>query len=488
MASITNEVRAELLRSLRFESGLAEQTPPSSIFPVPEHIRALEPEVALIVGDRGAGKTHLKKALVDDEVRGALLGLAPGVNGPTGTARWLDGWPLGAAGPDGVGWRQVASGAATDGRDLWMALLVRAAVAAGHLTPPGLEAVLAPAGANAAAILAGYRQVATEVTTALDGLDARLADDRQWIFIAYDELDVLAPQDWNGMRFALRGLVSFWASYARRWRRLRPKVFLRSDFYKHHRDVAGADVAKLGANRVELVWSDKNLYGALLKHIMNKRSPDDSNKPAPIVRHLEKAIRCKPDRVLGMIPQLRTATDARPFVERLVDRYMGANRQKGLAFSWILDHLRDGNDRALPRSLMWLVERAAGQELGQRKAVGAHLLHHTSVRRALDEVSTEHVNQAMTHELRWLHGLGERLGRSKEVPWTRRELVRLLNSEFGGPWSPEGDRPPGNDAEELLTSLLELGVVRARTKDDFDVPDLYLHGLGLKRRGGVARK
>ncbi len=488
MANLTNEKREELLRTLRFDSGLAEQTNPASIFPVPEHIRALEPEVALIIGDRGAGKTQLKRALVENEVREALLRFAPGVKGPAGRATWLDGWPLGTAGPDGVGWRSVATGPATDGRDLWMALLVRAAANGGLLDAASLSPVIAPPGANAAEILAGYRQVATEVTSSLDALDARLAREEKWVFVAYDELDVLAPQDWDGMRFALRGLVSFWASYARRWRRLRPKVFLRSDFYKHHRDVAGADVAKLGANRVELVWSDKSLYGALIKHIMNKRAADDADKSATLVTHLQKTIECTIDPVLGAIPRLGSANDAKPFVERLVDRYMGANSQKGLAFRWILDHLRDGNDRALPRSLMRLIEFAAQEELERGKAKGAHLLHHTSVRRALDKVSEEHVSQAMTHELRWLRGLKERLRPDREVPWTRRELIKLLGKNFAGEWSDEGHRPPGNDSDELLTSLLELGVVRARSKDDFDVPDLYLHGLELLRRGGVARK
>ncbi len=33
--------------------------------------------------------------------------------------------------------------------------------------------------------------------------------------------------------------------------------------------------------------------------------------------------------------------------------------------------------------------------------------------------------------------------------------------------------------------LLELGVFRTRPDDRIDVPDLFLHGLGIKRRGGV---
>lgn len=35
--------------------------------------------------------------------------------------------------------------------------------------------------------------------------------------------------------------------------------------------------------------------------------------------------------------------------------------------------------------------------------------------------------------------------------------------------------------------LLELGILRARSPSSYDVPDLYLAGLNLTRRGGVAK-
>lgn len=487
MASLTNEERTDLLRALRFRAGQAENTPAEETFPVPEHVRALEPEVALVVGDRGAGKTQLKRALVDERVRAALLRHAPGVRGPTGVAEWMEGWPLGTEGPDGAGWRSATDGAHSEAaKSLWFALLIRSARS--HLTDAERESVrpvLDAAGADAPAILTGYRSVETRVTVALDSLDRRLGGEDRWLFVAYDELDVLAPDSWETMGFAVRGLVSFWAAYARRWRRLRPKIFLRSDFYKHHSDVAGADVAKLGANSVELLWSDRSLYGALIKHILNRR---DEHQSLSLREHFGKAVKkSREDAVLGMIPILSKAEDAKPFVERLVAQYMGASRSKGFAFRWILDHLRDGNGRALPRSLMWLVEYAALEEVERPRATGAHLLHHTSVRNALDKVSKKHVEQAQSHEFRWLGGLRQRLGVSREVPWSRRELIKLLRHNFEGAWSSEGHRPPGNDAEELLQGLVELGVVRARPNDLYDVPDLYLYGLDLRRRGGVAR-
>lgn len=488
MSSLTKESRVELLRALTLRTGHAEHAGPGVIFPIPEHLRALEAEVVLVVGDRGAGKTQLRNALDDADVREALMRHAPGVRVPGGRVDWIAGWPLLSSGPDSVGWRTLLGGTSSgdDHIAVWGAYLLRSVQR--ELTNnerQRVQSVLDLQGVDARGILEAYRRVGVAVTAALDALDERLAQEGRWLFVSYDELDGLVVEDWEKLGVAIRGLISFWAAYARRWRRLRPKIFLRSDFYKHHREIAGADVAKLAGNRVELSWSDRSLYGALLKHILN---PPDSESAERLRKYFKKAVRTQDDPVLGRIPVLDQAVDAKPFVHRLVSEYMGANAGKGSSFRWILDHLRDGNGHALPRSLVWLIELGAEIERDHPRAERAHLLHHVSIRNALDRLSEEYVDQAKTHEFEWLDGLARRLQGNREVPWSRRELLKLLRDDFEGQWSRAGERPPGSDAEEVLESLVELGVIRARAQDVFDVPDLYLHGLGLRRKGGVAKK
>ena len=487
MDSLNAEQRQSLIESLSLRTGHAETTPPRLIFPIPEHLRALEADVVLIVGDRGSGKTQLKNALDKSDIRAALVRHAPNVRVPVGTVVWTTGWPLGTNGPDSGGWRQLLSARSGDDHvAIWGAYLLRSI--ANDLTPAEkneTQPVLAARAVDPRSVLSAYREAGVGVTAALDALDQRLTEEGRWLFIAYDELDTIVLDDWETMGQAIRGLVSFWASYSRRWKRLRPKIFLRSDFYKHHRDVAGADVAKLAGNRVELQWSDKNLYGALLKHVLNLST---STSEYSLRDYFAKSVRTVSDDVLGEIPVLARATDAKPFVDRLVSEYMGANKGKGLSFRWILDHLRDGNGHAVPRSLVWLVEFAAEIERDQTRASRGHLLHHVSIRNALDRVSVEYVTQARTHELRWLEGLATRLQQDREVPWKRREIVKLLTTNFEAEWSSAGARPPGANSEELLENLVELGVLRTRANDLFDVPDLYLQGLDLRRKGGVAKK
>jgi hypothetical protein len=169
---------------------------------------------------------------------------------------------------------------------------------------------------------------------------------------------------------------------------------------------------------------------------------------------------------------------------------MGANINKGQTFNWLLDHIRDGNDQAVPRPLVRLIELAAFQETNSPKASADRLLHPTALRRALDEVSKEHVLQVNTHELPWLSGVARRL-EGASVPMSRREVENLLDKDWNGTWGPPRDvavRPDFSNKKEMVNYLLEIGVFRHRGEEKLDVPDLYLSGLGMKRKGGVRRK
>jgi len=489
MPNMTVERRSTLLQALSLRSAhTLDQVSPENLFPIPEHVRAMEAEVLLIVGDRGAGKTELKNALIDERIRSAVARNSPNVRVPQGKVEWKIGWPLGAKGPDSTGWRalQVGHQPQEDFAAAWGAYLLRGlAEALTEDERSSVQSVLELASVNAVGVTTAHRQAGVNPTGALDALDARLLRENRWIFVAYDELDTVDTR-WETLGLVIRGLVTFWANYARRWKRIRPKIFLRSDFFKHHRDVAGADVAKLAGNRVELQWSDANLYGALLKHIVNKR---DASGGYALRDYFARSVKTRADETLGMIPVLSTRDEARPFVDRLASEWMGATQSKGLTFRWILDHLRDGNGRALPRSLVQLVASAAEIERDHGRAKGGHLLHNVSIRNALDKVSTEYVSQAKSHEFLWLEGLQARLQQDRNAPWQRRVLVRLLKANFDGQWSANGARPPGSSPEEVVDNLVELGILRARPGDGdkFDVPDLYLHGLDLTRHGGAAK-
>jgi hypothetical protein len=219
------------------------------------------------------------------------------------------------------------------------------------------------------------------------------------------------------------------------------------------------------------------------------------NHDEALYKHFAETVALQSDPDLGFLPVLAKDEDARQFIERLAHRYMGPNPKKGVTFSWLLNKLRDGNDRVVPRSLIQLIEKAAAGAIADSRATGSRLLEHVALRRALDVVSTDFVRSAAQHEFPWIPSLKDRLAEDPLVPWKEREVARLIGRNFDGDWGsvpgtngPEPIRPPGRDVSEVLENLVQLGILTLRGDGSYNVPDLYLHGLGLRRRGGVAKK
>lgn len=487
MPTLSRDQQTVLLRGLQdLGYGQAEAEPrasfPRMLLPVPEHLRAFDPDVVLVVGDRGTGKSELFNAVFSHHLLPDLAPYAPSVRLPgseTGGTLWLAGYPLGAAFADARGLRDSLGESDEQAVLLWFAYLVR--VLADHLPPAqraGLGPVLDPPAGAPDRVLEGFRAAGNDPLIALDALDRDLEATDGWVFIGYDELDTLGGFHWETMARAVRGLIAFWAGYARRWRRLRPKIFLRSDLFERHAGLGGADLAKLAANRADLSWSRAQLFAMLIKRMANT-SPE-------LYQYCRSAqIRFREENpLLGHLPQVTTEEDARRLVERMVGPFMGANRNKGQSLNWVVDHLRDGRGTATPRSLVRLFEQAARHALAGAHPAPPALLRPTDLRQALEDVSEDHVRQAIHNEWPWLDGVRTRIG-AKLAPWPRAGILANLGTDWTAAWGEGGIRPPAADSRELLDYLISLGVFRERESDRIDTPDIYLFGLGLRRRGGV---
>lgn len=486
MSRAWDEERRQLLDSLARmgDSGRAEGAQVDQLaggfYPVAEHLRLLDTDVVLVVGPRGSGKTQITRMLTDANLAQAIARFAPKVRLPR-SARWLAAFPAGRQVFEGNGLRHFVEqeGISPEAmRDVWLAYLLRRLQSElSEHEQESLASLFAPNAADIVSIYRAFRALGAAPIVVLDELDRRLEIRGEHLFVTYDELDTLGNGEWTAIEAGIRGLVALWAAYTRRWQNLRAKLFIRTDLYDRHAKSGGADLYKLAASRVELSWADRDLYAMLLKRI--------ANTDAGLADYLKgaKGIVWQDDGDLGHIPILKRWDDARPAIERMVGPYMGANQKKGLVYRWLLDHVRDGLGRAYPRPLVQMLELAAARDRQQAESLNRpRLLHPTSLRLALDRVSNDHVLQAKD-ELPWLDTVKESLAANPLVPYMDKEALRLLEVV-----ADIGEVQPPYEGRELLDYLIELGVLRRRPDRRIDAPDLFLNGLGLRRKGGVRRK
>ena len=372
-----------------------------------------------------------------------------------------------------------------DAKNFWHAMLVR--LLRDLFTEPQrrkLTPLMAPMAVKVGDILHAYDTLEENLTGALDELERKLQRENRWVFAGYDELDTLCGSDWELMARMVRGLIAFWSDYSRRWERIRAKIFLRSDLFRRHAGLGTADFAKLAADRAELKWTDTALLAMLVKRI--------ANTSEDLATYCQRSrVRFEEDDTLGLIPRIREPRDAWALLERLAGEFMGAERKKGFVRNWVLAHLRDGNGQVSPRSLVRLLEQAAGRDLANQSLRPPRLIHPTALRQALGDVSDNHVAQGISSEWPWLEGVRIRLQEDQLVPWGRAKITRLLGTDWNGNWGPgpaDDVRPPADLPADLVDYLIELGIFRRRADNRVDVPDLYLSGLKLRRKGGISRR
>jgi hypothetical protein len=472
--------------------GMADLAPESAreffeqFLPMPRHVRALDPQVRLIVGDKGAGKTLLFQALKFSEGRELLTRIAARegqVTVPLSQLEWHVGFETkGTAFPAPGAFDRLKGQSSDEYRTLWLALLVRVLAESlrAHLDDAA-KAYVAGSGEaithfRLADLVTETHKAEGHLFAALDALEADLAKRNKSVVVVYDELDRVSPGDWNIVRATLQGLIQFWAVYSRRWQRIRCKIFLRRDLYERAA-IRGPDVAKIAWNPAELVWRPADLYRLLFKRLAN--AGDTMRK------YLGSAkLKLEHDELLQWSPIGKDEDDFAAPVKIVFSEYMGRDPSKGVTLKWIPNHLKDGHGRVFPRPLLRLMHEAAEIEKRDRQADRPHLIHHTAIRGGLDEVSRFRVKELTDEEFPWMR----RIQRSFEshpfrVPADKRNVLKALVID----WSNDVERPPETEADRLLDYLIELGIASLRPDGKVDVGDLYLKGLHLKRRGGVAR-
>ena len=468
------------LSELPDETSHGRAPTPDVVYVPPSHRKAMNPNVMLVTGTRGSGKTFWWSALQDAEVRTLLASLTPRPPLPANTevkaGYGVIDAPEDYPGPDEM--RAVVE-SGVDSRLIWRAVHARLMADNDHPL------------ANLDSWLARAQYVERDpagVTRLFRDYDDALERSGIYSLVLFDGLDRTA-NEWREMFAMIRGLLRH-ALDMRSYKRLRAKVFLRSDQADETQVATFADASKVFASSVALTWPRRDLYGMLWQYLGNgshgeqlRRWLAEGDWPTVEIERRD---------VFRVAAPLSGDDEIqRERFHRITGPWMGTDRRRGFPYTWIPNHLADADGMVSPRSFIAAL-RAAATDTADRHPEHDHALHYDSVKRGVQEASRIRVRE-LREDYPWVDGLlvplegivvpcefGE-----IETIWNTNGALDHLSDQIGQNDVKLPPRSIGRGAVGVREDLESLGVFRRLKDGRVDVPDVFRVGYGLGRRGGV---
>ncbi len=472
-----DSARRAILETLPEETSLFGGAPEPRFTHIPaSHAKALHPDVQVVKGMRGSGKSFWWAALQKEAIRELVaerissLRLFERVRIYVGFGE--------TPAPDHYPGRDTLTHLLTTGHDprlIWRTVLLRA------LEWPPL--------ANASSWDDKVRQVqarAEEVERFLYAEDEALVQANRHIVVLFDALDRSAS-DWERMHRLIRGLLQT-ALDLRPYRRLRLKCFLRTDQLEERKVADFPDASKVLSSILELTWPSRELYAMFFQYLGNGKNPE--------FRRAVEERWGKPWRVVDEVwvvndDLARDDNTQREVLHAITGRWMGRDYRRGFPYTWVPSHLADAAGRTSPRSFLAAL-RTAAEDSEDRYRRHKWPLHYESIKRGVQEASKIRQRE-LQEDYPWVHALMQPLSGTNvpcdfkeiEQAWEKSGALRRL----GGPVSGEkrllpparlGDGPPG-----LREDLEDLGIFLRMADGRVNIPDVFRVAYGLGRKGGV---
>ena len=456
-----------------------EAPAPANVYFPQSHLKALHPNVSVVTGMRGAGKTFWWTALQDAAIRDMVqarrerTGLSHRTQLRTGfgVPQAIDDYPskdvLGDLLQRGI-----------EPRLIWRTVQA-------HQMAPEQHPIRKQS--NWRDRVAYVRANAELTDRMFADEDGRLDREDRYCVVTYDALD-RTTDDWQTMYRIIRGLLQI-AVDMRSYRRIRVKMFLRTD--QCNPAVIGdfPDASKLLSSAAELSWPRRELYG-LLWHLLGNATSNAAEVRTALCEG--KNVRTTHGGMWG-VPKTLVFDDARQrrMFHAIAGEWMGRDRRRGFPYTWIPSHLGDTEGKVSPRSFVAAL-KAAAENSREQHPDHDYALHYDSIRRGVQAASRIRVNE-LREDYPWVDLLLHDL-QDQAVPcrfgdiakrWTARGTVDRL---YEGVAQQDVKLPPSRieeGADGVREELESLCIFQRLHDGRVNIPDVYRVGYGLRRRGGV---
>ena len=440
------------------------------------HAKALQPDVQVVKGMRGSGKSFWWAALQEEPIRRLVAQRVPylrvfrSATMRVGFGEKTD--------PDQSPDKDTINhllGQWTDPRLIWRTVVLRA-----------LDWPTVTARSDWQTRVEQVRSHPEEVARFLYDLDTRLHREDRHIIVLFDALDRCAT-DWDSMNRLIQGLLQIALDF-RSYSRLRLKLFLRTDQLDEKKVANFPDASKVLSSSLELTWSFPELFAMLFQYLGNGETPDFRTG-------VEQRFGQDWYQTEGVwIPKESLAQDKdhqREVFHAITGPFMGNNPRRGFPYSWVPRHLSDAHGRTTPRSFLAAL-RTAAEDTTQRYQNHEWPLHYESIKRGVQRASSIRQQEIM-EDVPWVDTLLEPL-KGKVVPCTFEEVVSVWEQakvieQVQDLLASGGERlPPAHLSEGptgLRKDLEELGIFLQMTDGRVNIPDVFRVAYKIGRKGGV---
>lgn len=469
---------AEAAHSLDQAQAVGAQSPGFTYVP-PTHARALDFEVTLVEGMRGAGKSFWWSRLASADHRSFIhtgfpeaklpekLEIRQGFGAGTSTTQYPDAEQL------------------IDLVDEFRPRSIWRAVIANHAGFRGPFSKLSTWKHRVQWVQSNAEDYALELIAA----DARLEMSQAKLLVLFDALDRLAD-DWQHIRPLAKGLLQV-ALDLRSTRNIRCKVYVRPDMLEDEEIVSFPDFVKLNATKASLRWQRADLYALLYQCLGNASKGAEEFKK--LVRDYVGNKMARSASHYWVLPAaLRLDEDLQESLfERIAGKAMGASTKRGKPYTWLVNHLQDGRDQVSPRSFFAALNTAAAIASPDDDLP----ITYRGIQRGVQEASTIRVDE-IKEDYPWVTALMSPLSGNLTVPcnfsdlasiWRREGTLAQLETSIRHQGSAAKLPPQHLDqgAAGVVIDLEGLGMLNRLDGKRIQMPDVYRVAFGLGRKGGV---